>query len=102
MKYIVALVLLVVCTFARADLVMHNNTKSASMRLQQTTCSNAETMAILKPEWRAKFKNMRIETNDGVVRMFGCWFQEDDAIVVILQDGTPMRIPVESFQEATI
>jgi hypothetical protein len=72
--FALALILLLTAAPApAADLVMKNKANGAQLRLLDTPCSHGETLAVLKEEWRPKFKNARILDAKGFIQFYGCW-----------------------------
>lgn len=85
------------------DLVLKNKQTGAELRLLDTPCSHGETLAALKEEWRAKFKNVRIISAKGFIDAYGCWIQHDEETVfVLLQDGSGLDFPLAAFSDPSI
>lgn len=104
MRYFLLMLLLAAANAFAGDLVMPNRDGTAQMRLLETSCSEPNILAHLKPEARAEFRNMHtVTTVDGTVRWLGCWWRAADGdIVVVLSDGASMRFPAGSFKDPSI
>lgn len=85
------------------DLVLKNKDNGAELRLYETQCSHGETMALLKEEWRAKFKNARVRDERGHILFYGCWILHDEeTVVVFLQDGSHIGLSRSAFTDPSI
>lgn len=97
-RILIALILLLAAA-ARADLVASND-RGDVLRLMGGACSSPTVLALLKPEWRDKFKA-------GVAMVRGerfeaCWIEPDDApgtLVVFYSDGDMGEYSRAMFKE---
>ena len=75
---------------------------NTELRLLDSQCAHAGTLAHLKPEWRAKFKDARLMVN-GNIAFFGCWILADeDTIYIQYEDGDAMEVPTKAFREVGV
>jgi hypothetical protein len=82
---------------ALADKVARSG--SAELRLMETQCSHGGTLAHLKPEWRAKFRNARL-LNNGKIIHYGCWIlTEEGDFYIQYEDGDHALLPTKLFAE---
>lgn len=91
---------LVLASPAWADLVIRNKETGAELRLLETPCSHAGTLAVLKPEWRPKFKNLRLTS--GRDMHFGCWLEQGEVAVLIFEDGSTGEAQLAAFRDPSI
>jgi hypothetical protein len=82
------------------DLVARDKDAGAELRLMESACSHGGTLAILKEEWRAKFKNARMFV--GKEMTYACWVEKDGFAIVLLEDGTFIPVPMSAFSDPTI
>lgn len=97
----VAIVLMLVAGPARADLVVRNRESGAELRLLDTQCSHGGTLGHIKPEWRAKFKNLRYRGADGQLH-YGCWMQRGDTAIVMMEDGSGGGLPMAKLHDPSV
>lgn len=81
---------------ARGEEAVLSNGRNV-IHLSQNQCTHAATLAMLKPEWRAKFKDARA-TIDG--RLWSaCWLLKDDGTVhLVFEDGDETDVPMAVFR----
>lgn len=102
-RFLLIVVLLLAALPVMGELVAKNKDTGGTLRLQDSACSHAETLAILREEWRPKFKNARILNSKGFIEFYGCWIEHDgDTAMVILQDGAALAIPLAAFKDPTV
>ena len=103
MRHLALSLILAASPALAGDLVLKNKQTGAQLRLMDTTCSHAETMAHLKEEWRPKFKNARMLDAKGHIQFYGCWIQHDeDTAVIFLQDGGHIGLPLAAFSDPSV
>lgn len=67
------------------------------LRLSDTACVHAGTLALLKPEYRSQFRKARAQI-DGK-DWFACWtLAPDGSVFVVFEDGDTQSFPVGIFQ----
>jgi hypothetical protein len=102
-RSILALILLLLACPALAGELMMKNAEGLELRLYDAACSHGETLALLKPEWRPKFKNARIRNAKGHMVAYGCWIQDEEGVAtVILSDGAMLELALSGFTDPTI
>lgn len=100
---VAVILLLLAASAAGGDMVMKNKANGAELRLLDTSCSHAETLAVLKEEWRPKFKNARIRDAKGFIQFYGWWIAHDEeTVIVVLQDGATMEFQASAFADPSI
>jgi hypothetical protein len=102
-RFIFALILLLlVCPVLAGERTV-KNAEGHELRLYDTACTHGETLGLLKPEWRPKFKNARIRNAKGHIMFYGCWIEDEPGIAtVILQDGAMMDLQLSAFTDPVI
>lgn len=99
MLKILILALLLVFAADRADaaeMVMRSG--SNELRLYDSPCVHAGTLAQLNPQWRDKFKKASAKVNGQ--DFYACWILDEPsgAVFVIFEDGDQGMWPAQAFK----
>lgn len=68
------------------------------IRLFDSACIHAGTMALIKPEHLKRFK--KATANIGGQYFYGCWADEEGVAFILFEDGDQVVIPLAAFKEA--
>lgn len=107
MRRIVALViglcLAAVAPPSRAELVLHSDDGSQELRLYESRCSHARTLAFIGPDHRATFKNARILDRKGAIAAYACWIEAEPGVVFLwFEDGQSTHFELSKFKDPVI
>ena len=68
------------------------------VRIIDSPCVHAGTLAHIRPQWRAKFQ--KAEASISGQRWFACWIEHDSgAIYVIFEDGDEGMMAAHAFKD---
>lgn len=88
---------------SRADLVINNVDGTVQLRLLDSACTHAATLALIKRENRAEFKNARITDRMGTIAHYGCWTETPDGMAfVVFEDGSSTDLKLSKFKDPVI
>jgi hypothetical protein len=97
--FLVILISLGMMVDAHADMVLRNEASGAELRLLPSACSHAGTLALIREERRAEFKNMRYLEN-GQIQHYGCWVDLGNGTALVLfEDGSAGQMKLAGFKE---
>lgn len=101
--FVAAFVAALLCLPAFAgELMMRNKENGAELRLYESQCSHAQTMALLNEEWRPKFKNARIRDPQGNI-LYACrLLVDEETVVLFVQDGSFTSLKLSDFSDPNI
>jgi hypothetical protein len=87
---------------AHADLVLRNDGNGAELRLLPSACSHAGTLALIREDRRAEFKDMRYLEN-GRIEHYGCWVDLGNGTALVLfEDGSMGQMKLAGFKETGV
>jgi hypothetical protein len=87
---------------AYPDLVLRNEASGAELRLLPSACSHAGTLALIREERRAEFKNMRY-LEKGRIEHYGCWVDLGNGTALVLfEDGSMGQMKLAGFKETGV
>ena len=66
------------------------------LRLSDSPCVHAGTLAQIVPEWREKFKKAQAVV--GGKQFYACWIADKDGVFVLFEDGDTSRLPTTVFK----
>jgi hypothetical protein len=103
MRILICAALLAAGSVMAGDLVLKNKANGSELRLHDSPCVNAETLARLNEEWRGKFKAAKILNQKGHVEWFGCWIEHDEETAYILmQDGSQLMMELSRLSDPSV
>lgn len=91
-----ALLLIFLVSSAHADLIVRND-RGDSLRLGGSACTNETVLALLKPEWRDKFKGGEAKVRGQ--RFDACWIEDGGVVTVFYEDGDAAQYPLAAFKD---
>jgi hypothetical protein len=95
--------LLIASPAIAGDLVLKSADGSQELRLYESKCSHAGTLAHLKPEHHDKFRNARILDRKGNIENYGCWVEAaPDTAFIIFEDGSYTDFSLSKFKDPTV
>jgi hypothetical protein len=99
----IGLCLAAVAPPSRADLVLHNNDGSQELRLYESRCTHARTLAYIGPDHRTTFKNARILDRKGFIEAYACWIEAEPGIAFVwFEDGQSTHFDLSKFKDPVI
>jgi hypothetical protein len=88
---------------SRADLVIDSGDGSMQLRLLDTVCAHAATLALIKPEHRPNFRDARITDRTGAIKHYGCWIEPEAGVAFILfEDGSSTDFKLSKFRDPVV
>lgn len=84
-----------------ADLAVRDKDSGAELRIMESACSHAGTLALIPADLRPQFKNARVLVN-GMLKVYGCWSEVDDVAVIIYENGFFDTVPMKAFTDPMI
>lgn len=87
---------------AHSDLMIKSDDGSQELRLYESLCSHAGTLAHIPAEFRDRFKNARIMDPKGTIQHYGCHASNEELVLVVFEDGSRTILELSKFKETTI
>jgi hypothetical protein len=97
------LCLAAVASPARAELLLLSGDGSQELRLYESKCTHAGTLAHIGPDHRANFKNARVLDPKATIIAFGCWIEAEPGVAFVwFENGQSTHFPLAKFKDPTV